>query len=75
MEARRAVQTFGSGNRCVMFENNYLEILANEDPNKPTERLAGYLARHQGAHIICFNTGDSAGVDDRLRRAACRPRA
>jgi hypothetical protein len=46
------VQSFGSGNRCVMFANNYLEILGTEDPNKPTERLAGYLARHQGAHIV-----------------------
>ena len=27
------VKSLGSGNRCVMFENNYLEILANEDPN------------------------------------------
>ena len=61
------VQSFGSGNRCVMFANNYLEILGTEDPNKPTERLAGYLARHQGAHIICFNTETTPRLDDRLR--------
>jgi hypothetical protein len=61
------VQNFGSGNRCVMFANNYLEILGTEDPNKPTERLAGYLARHQGAHIICFNTETTSKLDERLR--------
>ena len=26
------VQPLGSGNRCVMFENTYLEILASADP-------------------------------------------
>jgi Glyoxalase-like domain len=61
------VQNFGSGNRCVMFANNYLEILGTEDPNQPTERLAGYLARHQGAHIVCFNTETTPRLDDRLR--------
>jgi hypothetical protein len=66
------VQNFGSGNRCIMFERNYLEILANEDPAKPTPRLAGYLKHHQGAHIICFNTEDSHTVDKRLAGAGIR---
>jgi catechol 2,3-dioxygenase-like lactoylglutathione lyase family enzyme len=66
------VQTFRSGNRCVMFAKNYLEILANEDPAQPSPRLAGYLKHHQGAHIICFNTEDSHAVDKRLDGAGVR---
>jgi catechol 2,3-dioxygenase-like lactoylglutathione lyase family enzyme len=66
------VQNFGSGNRCVMFEGNYLEILASEDAAKPSPRLAGYLGHHQGAHIICFNTEDSSAVDRRLAAAGIR---
>lgn len=50
------VKPLGSGNRCVMFGQNYLEILANENPEQPSPRLEGYLAHHQGGHIICFGS-------------------
>jgi catechol 2,3-dioxygenase-like lactoylglutathione lyase family enzyme len=61
------VQALGSGNRCVMFENTYLEILASEDPRKPAARIANFLKRHQGAHIICFDSKDCDAVDQRVR--------
>ena len=61
------VQRFGSGNRCVMFANNYLEILASESRQQQAPRLAQHLRRHQGAHIICFNTEATPTVDARLR--------
>jgi hypothetical protein len=61
------VKPLGSGNRCVMFENTYLEILANEDNAKPAPRIANWLSRHQGAHIICFDSGDCTFVDQRVR--------
>lgn len=61
------VQPLGSGNRCVMFENNYLEILASEDPNKPAARITNFLKHHQGAHIICFDCEDCEFVDKRVR--------
>ncbi len=62
------VQKLGSGNRCVMFADNYLEILGTENGEKAPPRLAAFLARHQGAHIICFNTETPSALDDRLRR-------
>ena len=71
-KAGEAVQSFRSGNRCVMFAHNYLEILANEDPAQPSPRLAGYLKHHQGAHIICFNTEDPHAVESRLGGAGIR---
>jgi catechol 2,3-dioxygenase-like lactoylglutathione lyase family enzyme len=61
-----AVQSLASGNRCVMFARNYLEILASEDPKTPAPRIANYLAHHEGAHIICFNSDNLAQIDRRL---------
>jgi hypothetical protein len=61
------VKPLGSGNRCVMFENTYLEILANEDPARPAERITNFLKHHQGAHIICFDCGNCDHVDRRVR--------
>jgi catechol 2,3-dioxygenase-like lactoylglutathione lyase family enzyme len=63
------VQPQGSGNRCVMFANDYLEILASEDPAKPAARISNFLKRHQGAHIICFNTPRPHDVEQRLKAA------
>lgn len=63
------VVPLGSGNRCVMFDGNYLEILADSSPGAPSPRLAGFLARHQGAHIVCFGTQHPEAVDARLRAA------
>ncbi len=62
-----AVQPQGSGNRCVMFASDYLEILASEDPARPAARITNFLKRHQGAHIICFNTEDPHAVEKRLQ--------
>jgi catechol 2,3-dioxygenase-like lactoylglutathione lyase family enzyme len=56
----------GSGNRCVTFPNDYLEILGAEDATKPAARIAGFLARHQGGHILCFNAEDLAVVEARF---------
>jgi Glyoxalase-like domain len=61
------IQKLGSGNRCVMFANNYLEILGTENNDKPPPRLADFLNRHEGAHIICFNTEAPSALDHRLR--------
>jgi catechol 2,3-dioxygenase-like lactoylglutathione lyase family enzyme len=62
-----AVAKMGSGNRCVMFAANYLEVLASEDPARPAARIEAFLGRHQGAHIICFNSERPGDVDARLR--------
>ncbi|MGQ0547113.1 MAG: VOC family protein [Betaproteobacteria bacterium] len=66
------VQAFGSGNRCVMFDRNYLEILASETPAAPAPRIEEFLRRHQGAHIICFNSEALQKVDARLSAAGMR---
>ena len=42
------VQRFGSGNRCVMFANNYLEILASE---KGHSKRRGWLSTLGGIKV------------------------
>lgn len=64
-----AVQPLGSGNRCLMFPGNYLEILGSADPGRQAARVAGFLARHQGAHIICFDGEDLPAAEARLSAA------
>ena len=63
------VEPLGSGNRCVMFANTYLEVLGSADPLQVPPRIANFLKRHQGAHIICFNSEALASLDQRLRGA------
>lgn len=65
----QSVRPLGQGNRCIVFPHNYLEILASEDPARLPERLARFLARHQGGHIICFGTDVPDAVDARLKQA------
>ena len=67
-----AVKPQGSGNRCVMLPHNYLEILASEDTAAPAARIETFLARHQGAHIICFNSESPEAIDARLNATGMR---
>jgi Glyoxalase-like domain len=66
------VTKLGAGNRCAVFPRNYLEILASEHADRPAERIERFLARHQGAHIICFGTDHPDAVDARLVAAGLK---
>lgn len=61
------VRPLNSGNRCVMFAHNYLEILASADPAQPAAKISAFLVRHQGAHIICFGSEQLESVDAHLK--------
>ena len=61
------VVPLNSGNRCVMFAHNYLEILASADPSQPAPKISNFLKRHQGAHVICFGSEQVESVDGRLK--------
>lgn len=61
------VQSLASGNRCIMFSENYLEILASENPARPSPRIENFLKRHEGAHIICFNSERIDALERRFR--------
>jgi Glyoxalase-like domain len=50
----------GTANHCVMFENDFLELLGIVDPADNVERLAAFLARREGARNIAFAPAGSA---------------
>lgn len=66
------VTALGSANRCAMFPDNYLEVLTHADAQRPDTRQSAFLARHQGAHIICFGTEDTHAVERRLAAAGVK---
>jgi len=59
-------EPYGTGNRCVVFGKNYLEILAWVDKDRFDFGMKHFLSRHEGAHIICFGCGDAATVNARV---------
>jgi hypothetical protein len=66
------VQRLGTGNRCVMFSDSFLEILGSVDEADPAPRITNFLARHQGAHIICFGSPEIEAVATRLSSAGVK---
>lgn len=60
-------QPLGSGNRCAIFPDNYLELVAHVDPGKYDLFCGRYLERFEGTHIVCFGCGDAGVVDRRVR--------
>jgi len=61
------VETYGTANRCAMFQHGYLELLGIIDRTKYDHDLGKFLARYTGAHIIAFSMDDENANLDRLR--------
>lgn len=59
----------GTGNRCAMLRQGYLELLALLDPGLPDNGIGRLLDRFEGAHILALGMTDSEGSLARLRRA------
>lgn len=54
----------GSGNRCVMLRQGYLEFLTPTSDTPVAQRMRAAMQRYVGQHLICFGTSES----DRLHR-------
>jgi catechol 2,3-dioxygenase-like lactoylglutathione lyase family enzyme len=50
----------GTANYCIMFENDFLELLGIVDPGDNVERLAAFLARREGARAVAFAPAGTA---------------
>jgi hypothetical protein len=63
----------GTGNRCAMLKNGYLEVLtATSSPNGDTPlsaQLKERIAHHPGLHLAAFTSADSAAEHHRLAQA------
>jgi hypothetical protein len=60
------VVPMGSGNRCAMLKQGYLELLAIVDPELEKERIEVFLARYAGLHIMAFTCEDSPAAQAHL---------
>lgn len=68
-------EMLGAGNRCAIFQNNYLELLGVVDKNRwdkiTKEQRGPYdidvpLSRYEGLHVMHFGTNDIEAVRERL---------
>ncbi len=57
----------GTGNRCVMLGEGYLEFLTPTGDTPVARRISTAIARYVGVHLICFGTSEPAAVHRRLK--------
>ncbi|MBV8336593.1 MAG: VOC family protein [Alphaproteobacteria bacterium] len=50
----------GTANYCIMFENDFVELLGIVDPSDHVEHLAAFLAAREGARAVAFSPAGSA---------------
>ncbi len=60
---------FGTGNRCAMLREGYIELIAIVDPQSFTNSLEFSLARYSGLHIIALGIDDEETNLARMRAA------
>ena len=60
---------FGTGNRCIMLREGYLELIAIVDPGAFSNTLDRFLARYAGIHILALDVEDAEPNLARLQRA------
>lgn len=63
------VVSFGTGNRCVMLRQGYLELLAVLDPAAASATVPGFLARYAGVHTLALEVAEAAAALPRLALA------
>jgi hypothetical protein len=75
-------EPIGAGNRCAIFKNNYLEILAVVDSARwssiTREQRGPFdldepLSRYEGLHVLHLGTDDIGYIHDRLQSAGLLP--
>ncbi len=59
----------GTGNRCAMLRNGYLEILAATSDTPLSAQLKERIADHPGLHLAAFTSADTAAEHARLAAA------
>ena len=59
----------GTGNRCAMLRNGYLEVLTATSDTALAAQLRERVADHPGLHLLAFGTADAAAEHRRLGNA------
>jgi len=65
----------GTGNRCVMLKQGYLEILTPTADTPMANQLRAAITRYVGVHLIAFGTSSSDLDRERLASAHFEPYA
>jgi hypothetical protein len=63
----------GTGNRCVMLREGYLEFLTPLADTPLAEQLRTSIRRYPGVHLIAYGTSDAQADFDRLQAAGFEP--
>jgi hypothetical protein len=63
----------GTGNRCVMLQRGYIEILAPTHDTPNANRLRAAISRYTGVHLIAFGSKDGNADYARLAQEGFRP--
>jgi len=63
----------GSGNRCIMLERGYLEMLTPTGDTPIAAQLRSAMERYVGVHLIAFGTAAPESDHARLREAGFDP--
>jgi hypothetical protein len=63
----------GTSNRCVMFEQGYMEILAPTLDTPNAQRVRDRMKRFVGVHLACFGTPTAAAERERLAAQGFEP--
>ena len=63
----------GSSNHCVVFQSDYIELLAVGRPHPVTEPFARQLEQREGVGAIALRTDDAAAAVPALRAAGLDP--
>ncbi len=59
----------GTGNRCAMLREGYLEIIAVVDPALPARGIDSFVAGREGAYILALECDDAPATSERLAAA------
>src|SRR5688572_27237335 len=65
---------WGTGNWCIMFPHDYLELRGILDPTRYTAGLDRFLEEREGLMGVAFATSDAAASHRELSRAGLHPR-
>jgi hypothetical protein len=63
----------GSGNRCAMLRQGYLEFLMPTADTAVAQRMRLAIDRYVGQHLICFGTSESARLHAHLMESGFQP--
>jgi hypothetical protein len=63
----------GTGNRCIMFERGYVEMLTPTAATPVADQLRDAIRRYVGVHLVAFGTSTPDADHARLSEAGFRP--